>query len=222
MIKMLRLLVIFALFIGGVGVVLFQIIRFLGMTRWSSSRRKKERLDGQQLAYSNLDNPVHWGREEYELLSQNLTHSRKKGVFSTQTTGALSTIYSESFISFVIKQYHDREWLISVSTDKDQYSVYKNGHESQVWKRDDLIGVYSKGKIMDQKGGLLGELQKGTTYHTVQVQGVSVAHLNAYEEKATINQRAFQLVHEERIAQEVEWVFTIIVVMFLLEEAVLG
>jgi len=221
MIRLFRVFLILAITIGGIGFVLFQIIKFLGMTRWSSSRKEKERKSGLERAKTILDNPVPWRIKEMDLLAMKYDFDTDRGVFSSTKSGALNTIYGEPFIGFVVKQYSESDYLISFHTSDSGYSIFNSGRRAQVYKNDQKLWELKGHSIYSQKGEELGKIAEGRSFHSVMIGGKDVAHLQGGEEEILENTRAFQLVEEEKIQSTDIDVLTILVVNFLLERDVL-
>lgn len=221
MIRLIRLLLILLLVVGGVGFILFQIIKFLGLTRWSKSRREKERREGIASARSMLENPVPWQIKELDLLSLYYAFSADRGVFSTTKSGSLKTIYGEDFISFVVKQYSTSDYLLCFCHSKKCYAIFNAGRKGQVYVGDQKKYDILDSALFDLEGQRLAEISRGLNFHSVIINGKEVAHIEGSEVEVLENTRAFQLVEEDKLKESDLDVFTIIIVQFIMEQDLL-
>jgi hypothetical protein len=221
MARIATLLASLVLIFGAVIFIAYQMIRFLGLTRWSKSRKIRERTEGQKLVGGMLDNPVPWKKEEWDLLSAQALLRRKKRFFSTEYTGKMHTIYGEDAMAFTAKVYGQNQYIVSFGTSETAYSILKKGRQAEVFKGEEMIG-WIEGPIMYNKDAQrFASIETTPTGRIIKIGEEDVAHLEIMK-GSSMNTRLFKLLRDERIPYSSKDLFTCLLAHFFFTQAVQG
>ena len=209
------------LIFGAVIFIAYQMIRFLGLTRWSKSRKIRERHEGQERVAEMLDNPVPWKKEEWDLLSAQALVKRKKRFFSNEYTGMMNTIYGEDAMAFSAKVYGQNQYILSFGTSEASFSILKKGRQAEVFKGEEMIAWVEGNAIFDRDGKPFASIELSPTGRIIKIGEQDVAHLEAVK-GSSMNSRLFKLLRDERIPANSEELFTCLLASYFFNQAIEG
>lgn len=221
MVRIATMLTSLVLIFGAVIFIAYQMIRFLGLTRWSKSRKIRERKEGQLAVASMLDNPVPWKKEEWDLISAQALLKRKKRFFSAEYIGKMHTIYGEDAMAFFAKVYGQNQYIVSFGTSDAAYSILKKGRQAEVFKGEQRIAWIEGSVLFDEGGKKFASVETTSTGKIIKIGEEDVAHLESVK-GASMNSRLFKLLRDERIPSNTEELFTCLLAHYFFTQAVQG
>lgn len=199
--RIFALLLSLIVFIIGVSVVIVQILRFLGISRMSRSRREKERRILLEALSSQIPDLAPWKKDEIDLLSSKVEFSSKRDFFSKNVEGYIQTIYGEKVIPFAAKVFSTRQFICVLVTDKHNFTLMGLGNLTEVMIDNHKLGAIQNGTLI-QNGKPLATIEnRSGMYHPLIVSGVDLAHLRADRsvENDLVTHRLMEMVSEDLI-----------------------
>ena len=204
------LLVSAILFILGVGIVLGQILRFLGVSRMSRRRRLKEqKLILSELRALNIDRAP-WKKHEIDLLSAKLEYKVKKRLFSKWVEGYAQTIYSEPVLPFTARVYAHDQYILCFTTNNQHYTLMGLGKLVEAYIGHDKVGAFQRNDLISN-GKVLASIQpEGNRYDTILVEDRDLGHINPESKGELVTERKMEMVLDEVIDGSNLGVFTLV------------
>ncbi|MBT8228923.1 MAG: hypothetical protein KJO50_01595 [Bacteroidia bacterium] len=200
---LIRLIVLFFVFVGSMGYIVYHVSTFFLSL---GSRKKLLQRDFKQLhslIAEYKDGLIPLDFEELKLLSSSpISKIKRRGVYTT-SKGYLSTIYQEPLFAFGIKKYKKTgRAVMLVESDKHEYKFYFDRKKTSVFKDKQLKAYITdddKLVSIDQVENARIETISGQKYATIYEGGDDLAHLNLKDvDGSAISDRAFSVFHDVR------------------------
>lgn len=208
--RIFALLVSALLFILGVGFVLVQMLRFLGISRMSRNRRNRERLALlAHLKSLNIDRAP-WTKNEVDLLSARVETKAKKRFFSKSLEGYAQTIYSEPLLPFAASVYSSNQYILCFTTNKQNYTLMALGKVVEAFVGDQKVGAFHRNDLV-VNGKVLASIQRERgTYKTIMVEGKDLGHINTNVKSDRVTERKMEMVMDGAIDGQNMALFTLL------------
>lgn len=207
--RILALLVSAFLLTAGIVFVLIEMFKFLGISRMSKSRRRKERLALLDVVRQNMNNPAPFDVAELDLLSLEILSSTKKKFFSRLKQGQLQSIYGEPIFGFAARVYSARQFVLVFAHDDQDYCAMGLGNKTMLYKGLELLGEVRGSDLLVGSKSIANVKSSGQKVKSYFVNGEELAQrflLNGTDTR--LIDRMFQMVMENEITAENVDIFT--------------
>lgn len=200
----------FALTVGLIAFVIYQVFSFLAGTKSFRRRVKRELNQLREQIHEIREALIPFESEEFKIVSSSPVIKKKKRGKNILFKGFVSTIYQEPVLAFAIK--HDTvndKMILVLASDKDEYNFILDDDKTKVTRNDQILGyIDSSSRLIDERGNILARLESdhSNSYYIIsRANNEILAHINKYD-AANISEsdRLFSLFHEFKTNDEDE------------------
>lgn len=218
-------LMIFALFIGALGFIAFQMINFFFSISGTKGQQRRDLEKLRDKLNAILEELVPMSDEELSLLSSNHEVAEKSVGVSAHKAGVIKSIYGEPLLAYAYQKYGlngDRSIGIVKSTN-GEYVYFSEGERTKIEFNSHEIGVVnSDGKLYGYKNrDLLGELHVDDVLRTfpVIINGRECGEMLNFDLASSPNPRVYEFI--EPMDADESMLFKSLTYLLLLEQIVL-
>lgn len=220
---MIKLTVLTAIIVGGVGFILYQVLKFaLAINNPAGmARRDGEKLKAVVGPY--LENLVPLSANEMELFSLSADTKRIKKGGHTITAGVFKSIYHEPLCAFAYKQYKRKNVasLLARTVDQEYFYISING-ETQVYVNGKAYGVITgNGELLTpDKKRVVASISPEDVLklHPIYIEKREVGSVLNPKQTELPNPRAFQMLDD--MQEEDRTKFLSLSILSLVEESI--
>jgi len=197
---MLKTIFISLIVLGGIGFIIYQMLKFFMGINSGKSRVMKDQLTIEETLKSTyLDQLVPLDQEEMRLLSMSYIESNKTDSLGQFTYGYYPSVYNEAVVAYGIRTYYNSEhFLCSVLTDKNLFNFHQQEGHTKVSKNGSLYGkIDGDGVFKDGQGNQRAAIE--TTegeFHLIYDNKKELVHLRNSKIPEIGNQRMFPIVED--------------------------